>query len=132
MLSKFSLFFHRELNAKILINGKLSGLIKILRGIKQGDALSCLIFIICIDPLIRNIIANRQIQIVDIRTRLTGLEIKAKAGGFADDVWVLCRNDNRSIQGIFTEYDRLTRRSGLTLNANKTEILNVYDGNNDR
>ena len=58
---KYVKILYNQLNAKILINGRLSKLIKILRGMKQGDALSCFIFIVCIDPLIRNIIANRQI-----------------------------------------------------------------------
>jgi len=34
-------------------------------------------------------------------------------------------NDEDSIQNVFNEYSRLTSRSGLELNADKTEILNV-------
>ena len=62
---KFIKFFetlYRGLSARILINGNLSEIIKILRGMKQGDPLSCVIFIICIDPLIRNINADRRIR----------------------------------------------------------------------
>ena len=35
-----------------------------------------------------------------------------------------------SIQGVFREYERLTVRSGLTLNASKTELMIIYDGMN--
>jgi hypothetical protein len=34
-------------------------------------------------------------------------------------------NDEQSVQEIFVEYQRLTNLSGLTLNADKTEILNI-------
>ena len=40
---------YSEIIARILINGHLSEVVKILRGVKQGYALSCNIFIICID-----------------------------------------------------------------------------------
>jgi len=50
---------YKDLSAKILINGYLSKKISIERGVKQGDALSCAIFILCIDPLIRNINKNK-------------------------------------------------------------------------
>ena len=42
--------YYNGLTARIFINGNLSNIIKILRGLKQGDALSCAIFIICVDP----------------------------------------------------------------------------------
>ena len=32
---------------------------------------------------------------------------------------------HNSVQGIFTQYERLTKKSGLLLNADKTEILNL-------
>ena len=35
------------ITARVLFNGHLSDIIQILRGVKQGDALSCAIFIIC-------------------------------------------------------------------------------------
>jgi hypothetical protein len=41
---------YSNITARILINGFASESIKIERGVKQGDALSCAIFIICIDP----------------------------------------------------------------------------------
>ena len=42
---------YKDLTAKIMINGHMSIMINILKGVKQGDALSCALFIICIDPL---------------------------------------------------------------------------------
>ena len=42
---------------------------------------------------------------------------------YADDVSIVCRNAN--LQPIFDEYERLTLVSGLTLNADKTEVFNL-------
>ena len=37
---------------------------------KQGVALSCVIFILCIDPLIRNLNLDPEVGIVEIKTRI--------------------------------------------------------------
>jgi hypothetical protein len=39
----------------------------------------------------------------------------------------IVNNDRNSVQLIFKEYERLSKVSGLILNANKTEILNVTE-----
>jgi hypothetical protein len=40
-------------------------------------------------------------------------------------VAIVCRNNLGSVQEVFFEYERLTRKSGLELNADKTEILRI-------
>jgi hypothetical protein len=60
-LKSFKTLYH-NISARILINGYMSDKINIERGVKQGDALSCALFIICIDPLLRNINKNNQVQ----------------------------------------------------------------------
>jgi hypothetical protein len=47
---KFIKYFntlHNGLSAKVLVNGFFSEKINIERGVKQGDALSCFLFILC-------------------------------------------------------------------------------------
>jgi hypothetical protein len=112
---------YKDITTKILVNGFQSESIKIKRGVKQGDALSCAIFIICIDPLLRNINDSKSIREVRICRSSTYF----KAGAYADDVSVICLNRPKDIQGVFNEYGRLTERSGLELNAEKTEILRL-------
>ena len=53
---------------------------------------------------------------ITLRTRE---EVHIKAGGFADDVHVLCRADDESVKGIFRQYERLTKKSGLELMQKK-------------
>jgi hypothetical protein len=119
---------YSKISAKILINGHLSDSIDIERGYKQGDALSCAFFILGIDPLIRNINKDPLIRTVEIKTKITGKEVNYKDGAFADDVDVICRADNGSVQRVFEQYEKLTVRSGLELNAEKTEILALNTG----
>jgi hypothetical protein len=96
-------------------------MINIERGVKQGDALSCALFIIAIYPVIRNLNKNNKIKQVEVRKR--NFEVGFKAAAFADDISVICLYAVESIQQVFREYEKLTNRSGLELNAEKTEFL---------
>jgi hypothetical protein len=118
---------YKNITARILVNGFQSESINIERGVKQGDALSCAIFIICIDPLIRNI--NNSNKIIGINIKKRNITVRFKGGAYADDVSVICRSEESSVQGVFDEYNRLTKRSGLELNAEKTEILRLNNVN---
>ena len=75
---KYFKTLYSGITARVLINGHLSKIIQILRGVKQGDALSCAIFIICIDPLIRNINADKDIKMIRIVTKITREEALKK------------------------------------------------------
>jgi hypothetical protein len=107
---------YTDLKANVLINGWKSELIRICNGVKQGDALSCILFILCIDPLLRNIENNKAIP------RVTNHE-NDKIFGFADDINAVILNSQSAIQNVFIEYEKLTKLCGLELNAEKTEIL---------
>jgi len=117
---------YKNITARVLVNGFLSQSIKIERGVKQGDALSCAIFILCIDPLLRNLNKNTRIKEIQLRRKnKTNYDIKFKAAAYADDISVICKKSHDCIQQVFHEYEKLTRRSGLELNADKTEILSL-------
>ena len=109
---------YRDQKVDIVLNGEQSGKYKIKNGVKQGDALSCILFILGVEPLLKNI--NKD-------TTIKGLQINSvdipKAVAYADDVACLMPPDNDSLQKIFDHYDNLTRVSGLKLNAEKTEII---------
>lgn len=112
-------------SALVQVNGHLSDPFQLNRGVKQGDALSCGLFVLAIDPLLRNIAANDRIKglIIPIDGQ-ESIEIKVLA--YADDVAVFCKN--RNLQPIFTEYERL---STIVLNADKTEVLNLIASDNN-
>ena len=60
-----------------------------LWGVQQGDALSCALFIICIEPLLRNLNADPEIRNIEVKTRISKKSVKYKAGAYADDVNVV-------------------------------------------
>jgi len=116
---------YNDIKADILVNGYRTVAIKIGRCVKQGDALSCALFILCLDPLIRNIENNKKIKEIEIKTSMSNKVIRAKTGAFADDVGTLSMGDPTSINEIFSEYKRFSIRSGIELNETKTEILQL-------
>jgi hypothetical protein len=94
--------------------------------VKQGDAFSCSLFILAMEPLLRNIVKNNTITAIKRRTiNFTWPKII----GYADDVTIITENTNNSVKQVFHEYERLTRASGLKLNADKTEKLNITSHN---
>jgi len=105
--------------ALVQVHGHLSKEFRLQRGVKQGDALSCSLFVLAVDPLLRNIEANSAIQGAMIGSEQGKCTVKTLA--YADDVAVVTSVD--SLQEVFFEYERLYRASGLRLNAEKTEIL---------
>ena len=117
---------YSELESDIIINGKIVKGFKIKRGVKQGDALSCVLFIMCMEPLLKNIETNDRIE--GVRSSTLRCEIP-KLYSYADDVTAVIRNDRASVQELFNEYSRLTNLSGLELNADKTEILPIKSPN---
>jgi hypothetical protein len=120
---------YKELSNDIIINGRIGKGYKLGNGVKQGDALSCSLFILAIEPLIRNITKNNSIKPVSSR-RLGFTWPKLVA--YADDITILTHNERDSVNAIFEEYYRLTKASGLQLNADKTEKFDIYSRNINR
>ena len=78
---------HNNLQAQVQVNGFLSNSFSINRGVKQGDALSCALFIIAIDPLIRNIEMKQSIPSLSFEANCS---IKTLA--YADDIAIITKN----------------------------------------
>ena len=119
---------YSKLETVVQVNGHLSTPFPIKNGVKQGDALSCGLFVLAMDPLIRNIVNNDSIE--GLLLPIDHMEVEEiKVLAYADDVTIVCRNGD--LQPIFDEYERLTAVSGLTLNADKTEIFNLIESRNN-
>jgi exonuclease III len=117
---------YKDLKNDIIINGSISGQFFIKNGVKQGDALSCSLFILAIEPVIRNINMNPLIR--PINSRLLSFKWP-KVLAYADDLTILTENSDISVNEIFREYHRLSLASCLYLNADKTEKFNVFSRN---
>jgi hypothetical protein len=79
---------------------------------KHGDALSCAIFVICIDSLLRNLNKNKRVKEIKLRRKNAKNDEEINFKG-ADDISVICIKCIDCIQQVFYEYKRLTKRSGL-------------------
>jgi exonuclease III len=119
---------YNDCEAVVQVNGHLSSPFGISRGVKQGDALSCALFVLAIDPLIRNIENNERIRPLELEVN-NNESVRIKSIAYADDITIVCKNSN-GIQFIFDEYEKLSRYSGLILNADKTEIFNFKQNSN--
>ena len=111
---------YSDLETNIIINGVITKGFAIRRGVKQGDALSCIIFIMCMEPLLRNIEANPGIEAIFSSMLNKPLP---KVYAYADDVNATIKDTISGLECLFNEYERLTKMSGLELNADKTELM---------
>ncbi len=113
---------YTKLRANIMINGFLGEIIEIQRSVKQGDALSCALFIIAIDPLLRQIEKDKRIIPFDMNRNPKLNPINVKSATFADDITAICKN-REGIKHIIENYNSFSQITGINLNIPKTEIL---------
>jgi hypothetical protein len=116
-----------NLSNDTVVGGRIVGTHQVKNGVKQGDALSCTLFILAMEPLLKSIEKNDKIKPVE--SRLLGYKWPMVVG-YADDVTCVIKKDHESMQAIFDEYGIFSANSGLVLNADKTEIYNF--GQRDR
>ncbi len=115
---------YKDLTASVLVNGYKTSIIRLLRGVKQGDALSCALFIICVEPFFRAIQATQSIKGLEIRSPYSFQQVECKLAGYADDFTPIVANIN-SVNEVFKLYHKFSSISGIYLNPEKTEILKV-------
>ena len=106
----------------IMINGELSIPYIIHRGVRQGDALSCLLFDIAIEPLATAIRTSPEIKGIPIPGTKKALKIKL----FADDTTVFL-SETDSIDKLQTILADWCEVSGAKFNIEKTEIIPLGD-----
>jgi len=116
---------YKDLSSRVQINGYLSKSFPILRGVKQGDALSCVIFILCMDVLIKLVNKNPKIPRIDIPL---GNILFPKTFAYADDIAIVTSTKAGVVEAL-KQYETFSLHSGLFLNVEKTEILNLKDYN---
>jgi exonuclease III len=114
---------YTNLRANVMINGYISNVFHIERSVKQGDALSCALFVIAIDPLLRAIENDKRITPIKLQiNNADNVEIKSVT--FADDITAFCTSADE-IKYIIELYNEFSKYSGIELNIPKTEILKL-------
>jgi hypothetical protein len=112
------------LSASVLVNGFTTAKFNIEQSVKQGDALSCSLFVLAIEPLLRKIQNNTNITPVTIKLTENGSmkEISITTISYADDITCVFQNSD-GIQAIIDDYNAFSSYSGIKLNIDKTEIM---------
>ena len=103
--------------ARITMNGCLSRSYCIQRGLRQGCPLSCLLFLICIEPFGQTIRASSSI----VGIKVNGLEIKMSA--YADDTALILDGSENSLRAALKICEDFEGVSGLKLNKSKTNVM---------
>ena len=113
----FELLYGNQ-KVSIHLGNRVAGNYNIKNGVKQGDALSCILFILSIEPLLKNINLDSNIN----NLKIHGCPMP-KTIAYADDVACIIPPNNDYVQNVFNHYQRMSEISGLNLNADKTEVI---------
>jgi hypothetical protein len=117
---------YSDLTAAVLINGHMSNKFDIKQSVKQGDALSCSLFIIAMEPLLRKFNSTNGIKPIVLNPG-NDHEFLLTNVSYADDITILCENEG-GLQAAITLYEKFSKISGVKLNVPKTEVLIVGAG----
>ena len=116
------------MTTRLQINGFLSKQITVKRGIRQGCPLSPLLYVVYLEPILKYIEINDEIEGIGS----PGLPRPIKYLAYADDVIILCKHlsSTNTVFKIFKEFEHTT---GSSLNVAKTKILtreavSIYPG----
>ena len=102
-----------DTKSKVTIGGKKSRTIEIKRGLRQGDALSCILF---------NMTLERAIRKVDINPGGTLLNRTIQILGYADDIGILSRTE-KDLKETYQKIEYESRCAGLKVNEEKTKYM---------
>jgi len=106
-------------NMQIMVNGWLSQKIELQRGVRQGDSLSPMLYILCVEVLAAKIRNTPEIE----GFLLPGARGKCfKVGQYADDTTGFLRG-LRSLQVLLETVSLYERGSGAKLNRSKSEAM---------
>ncbi|XP_019246420.1 PREDICTED: uncharacterized protein LOC109226071 [Nicotiana attenuata] len=111
----------------IAINGEVHGCIEGKRDLRQGDPISPLLFVICMEYFTRIMQWVATHEGFAFHTKCKSLKLNHLC--FADDVLMFCKGDYHSIMLLLRGLQTFTNASGLSTNAGKS---NIYSANMDK
>ncbi|XP_026399658.1 uncharacterized protein LOC113295544 [Papaver somniferum] len=104
----------------ILLNGSPEGYFKINRGLRQGDPLSPLIFVLIEDVLSRNI--TKLFMEKKMSHMVTRGGISSTHLFFADDIMIFCKGNLKSLHNLVDVLGKYQTASGQTVCRQKSKI----------
>ena len=107
----------KNAKSKIIVNNTLTDTVEIGRGVRQGDPLSGILYILTIEPLLNCIRADNNIPSIC----LPG-DKQRKLAGYADDTNFFLEKHS-SVDIIIDHFQLFTKASGSKINVDKTQAL---------
>ncbi|XP_026396709.1 uncharacterized protein LOC113291387 [Papaver somniferum] len=105
----------------VLVNGGPCGFFFVGRGLRQGDPLSPILFVLMEDVLSRNISAL--VEIGEMQPMVMKNGIHPTHLFFADDVFIFCNGGKKSLKNLFKLLDEYQAISGQIINKNKSKLF---------
>lgn len=119
----------RTTSFSISINGELAGHFNGKKGLRQGDPISSLLFVLIMDVLSR--LLDKGARNDTFRLHPSYQAPLVTHLSFADDVLVFFDGSEDSLRGVLSIMEDFKRISGLSMNRQKTELL-IDGGSNIR
>src|SRR5712664_2442924 len=110
---------YSKARTSIMINGVIPASIKVDRGIRQGDPMSCLLYNLAIEPLAVALRASAKLKGIQIRDH-----VKLIAKLFTDDTLVYL-GSNDKFSNLEEVINLFCRASTACFNMEKTEALPI-------
>ena len=104
----------------LMINGSLEGYFKAERGLRQGDPMSPLLFVICMEYLSRILYKLSELELFHFHPRCRDTQLTHFC--FADDLILCCKGDYPSIMLLLQAFKLFSESSGLKANSSKSAI----------
>jgi hypothetical protein len=112
----------RNLLSQVLLNGSPGTALQHAKGLRQGDPLSPLLFILTMEPL------HKLFQVAEEASLLTpigGRFSRFRCSLYADDIALFVKPDPIEIDAVKRVLNLFAQASGLHTNLNKTEIYPI-------
>ena len=116
---------YKNSQSSIITNGHQSAYFDITRGIRQGDSLSALLYIIQLEPLAQKIRKSTSFDGIKIKlNQMNNYELELKGCQYVDDCNTFLKDKKciKDFTKILAEYERV---SGSKINFDKTKALAV-------
>ncbi|PNX56602.1 ribonuclease H, partial [Trifolium pratense] len=106
---------------KFNIHGKHTSFMKARRGLRQGDPISPLLFVVVMEYLHRTLQRLTKVPDFNFHSKCENLSIINLS--FADDLLIFTRGDAKSVELVMSKLKDFSRSTGLYVNPSKCKVF---------
>ena len=114
---------YNDISSAVIVNKHVSTPFPFKRSVRQGCPLSPLLYVLCLEPMLKAIREDKNIKGLHI----AGYKEQCKLSAFADDCKFLLKNVT-SVERVLAHFDAFGTYSGSKLNKTKTEVMYLGRG----